>query len=236
LLCLISTHFLLSIYSKTSSVTKGRRDSWVYNVRHRIGAAVTTAVLKMWPSYVWSVDEKALVTEVKRLQMYQGNRGLRIKHSDVRARLKCPHLHDASTEDDCRGILLEMCDTDLSRYIQNMGQRRVFDEKTKSWRVAEYLAFDPEIKRSLAKEVLSTYEECHNALNNLVHGNVEPENILVNHIKCEVTAKLCGFAASASRPTRVVTEHEGFTWASPEMLNKTLVKAEIPHDLWGIGW
>jgi serine/threonine protein kinase len=240
LLCLISTHFLLSIYSKTSSVAKGGRDSWVYNVRHRIGAAVTTAVLKMWPSCVFSVKEKELETEVGRMLMYKGNRGLKIKHPDVRARLRCP-FPGASTEDDCRGILLEMCDTDLSRYIQNLGQRRVFDEKTARWRVAEYLHFDPEIKRSLVKEVLSTYNECH--ANGIGHRDVKPDNMLVNHVNCELTVKLCDFAISArfksegtSAPTRVITENEGFTWAAPEMLNKTLVKAKISHDLWGIGW
>jgi serine/threonine protein kinase len=223
-------------------VTKGGRNSWVYNVRHRHGADVTTAVLKMWPSYVWSVDEKELDTEIKRLQMYRGNRGLKIKHSDVRARLKCP-FPGATTEDDCRGILLEKCDIDLSRYIQILGQRRVFDEKTKCWRVAEYLHFDPEIKRSLVKEILSTYKECHNPPNSIGHRDVKPQNILVNHVNCELTAKLCDFATSArfnsegtSRPTRIVTEDEDFTWASPEMLKKKLINAKISHDLWGIGW
>ena len=100
-----------------------------------------------------------------------GNRGLRIEHSDVQAwlKLKCTHP-GASTEDDCRGILLEMCNTNLSSYIQELGPNVELDEKTKcSWRVAEYLHFDPEIKRLLAKEVLSSYKECHNAPNNLLY-------------------------------------------------------------------
>jgi serine/threonine protein kinase len=172
-----------------------------------------------------------------------GNRGLRIEHSDVQARLKLKCTHPgASTEDDCRGILLEKCHTDLSRYVQKLGQRRVFDEEKQRWCVTEYLHFDPEIKRALVKEVLSAYKECHDPPNSIGHRDVKPQNILVNHVNCELTVKLCDFATSArfkykdTSETRVITEDEGFIWASPEMLNKKLVNAKISHDLWGIGW
>ena len=164
----------------------------------------------------------------------------------MQARLHCPYPN-AKTVDNCRGILLEKCDTDLFNYVEELRKGSAARKESAARKGSAAICdqfVDPEKIRLLVIEVLRAYKECHSPDNRTSHRDVKPQNILVNHLGSELTVKLCDFAASAKFKTGgtiqaarpAITEDEGFTWASPEMLQKKETLIPLLHDLWGVGW